>query len=99
MKIKFEKQVTSTSEVEIETPSYFKNYLNQYYYIHEEGMLKISGDLICITKKDDMAKDYSFNDHLSGRYNPEKISESEFMEAYQAFIERCNSIVNAPVEI
>jgi hypothetical protein len=99
MKIKLEKQVTTTDEVEIETPSYFKNYLNQYYFIHENGMVKVSGGLLCLIKKDELEKDHSFNEHLSGTYNPEKVSESEFNEAYQAFMERCNSMIGIPVEI
>jgi hypothetical protein len=59
-------------------------------------MIKISGGYIFITNKDKLEAERCFNDHLSGAYDPEEISESEFNDAYQSFIERCNSMVYAP---
>jgi hypothetical protein len=99
MKIKLEKQVTTTEEVEIESPAYFKNYLGQYFLINDKALIKISNGLIFIVPAKDFERDSDFKDVMSGKYDIERVSESEFNDAYQSFIERCNSMVYAPAEI
>jgi hypothetical protein len=99
MKIKLEKQVSTTEEVEIETPAYFKNYLGQYFLINDKALIKISNGLIFIVPAKDFEIDSDFKDVMSGKYDIERVSESEFNDAYQSFIERCNSMIGIPVEI
>ena len=101
MKIKLEKKVASEESIEIETPAYFKNSIGHHYCISENGFMKISGGgYIFITNKDDMNAERDLQDHLSGTYDPEEITESEFNDAYIAFIQKIHQITGvAPVEI
>lgn len=98
MKIKLEKQVTTTEEVEIESPAYFKNYLGQYFLINDKALIKISNGLIFIVPAKDFERDSDFKDVMSGEYDIERVSESEFNDAYIAFIEKIHQITWVPEE-